>query len=268
MSRCVIVLLALSISLISACSYRKSPSIETKNPTTASSGGVRDTFAYVFEGANGQDSCRNKDSCDFVAVDYPVFKNKTSLNDSIKQIILGFVSGYGESEEDTLNKSLIKRVKNFVRNNTSEMDSSERVPTTSEYHIVIMSQIDGILVLKTEQDQSGGIHPNSGYGYINWDIKKDREILLADVLVEDYQDKLQAVANKIIKEENLNEGLFSGGDTFDLNDNYYFAPEGIHFYYNSYEIKSYMQGTTDLLISYTKIKKLIRPGSVLSQYVK
>ena len=55
---------------------------------------------------------------------------------------------------------------------------------------------------------------------------------------------------------------------FALNDNFLVTPVGIRFLYNEYEIKSYAEGQTELLIPYNKIKSLLRPQSVVSQYLK
>ena len=262
MNRAFVAIVGSLILLCIACSRNK----PTKKKTSKLLNKSNDTLAYTYEGEDGgADTC----NCDYIAITYPLFKARTSLNDTIKEMVVGTLSEYNENSSDTT-KSLAVRVKTVVENNTSMVDTSagQSVPTTYELHIRVMSQDSKLLVLEIEEDGSGGAHPNSRSIYKNWDTKKDEEIGLDDVLVKDYSDNLDAIADKIIKEEKLYEGLSDGGDTFALNSNYYFSKEGIHFYYNSYDIKSYMEGPTDLLIPYSKIKKLIRPGSVLSQYIK
>ena len=46
------------------------------------------------------------------------------------------------------------------------------------------------------------------------------------------------------------------------------TPTGLSFLYNEYEIKSYAEGQTTLFIPYTQIKSLLRPKTVVSQYLK
>jgi len=273
MNRAFVALISL-ILLCAGCSRNK-PTTTTKRLPVNALNNAKDTLAYTYEGTDGQinytlnDGNQDHDVVDHITVDYPVFKSRTGLNDTIKQLVLGTLKDYGGDDKDTT-RSLTERVKRIIKRNTSQPDTTDTEETQETYyelHIRVISQSSGILVLETGEVTSGGAHPNSHTTYLTWDTKKDEEIVLDDVLVKDYSDKLATIADKIIREEKLNEDL-SEGDTFALNSNYYFAPEGIHFYYNSYEIKAYVFGPTDLLIPYSKIKKLIRPGSVLSQYIK
>jgi hypothetical protein len=273
MNRILIALISLTL-LCTACSHNKPTRVFQRLPFNALYK-AKDTLAFTYEGADGQinyvlnDGNQDHDVVDHITVDYPVFKSRTGLNDTIKQLVLGTLKDYGGDDKDTT-RSLTERVKRIIKSNTSQPDTTDTEETQQTYyelHIRVISQSSNILVLETGEVDSGGAHPNSHVTYLTWDTKKDEEIVLDDVLIKNYESTLAAIADKIIREEKLNEDL-SEGDTFALNSNYYFAPDGIHFYYNSYEIKAYVFGPTDLLIPYSKIKKLIRPGSVLSQYIK
>jgi hypothetical protein len=44
------------------------------------------------------------------------------------------------------------------------------------------------------------------------------------------------------------------GPPFTLNDNYGFRKEGIVFFYNVYEIGSYAEGPTEILIPYERLE--------------
>jgi hypothetical protein len=46
------------------------------------------------------------------------------------------------------------------------------------------------------------------------------------------------------------------------------TPVGIRFLYNQYEIKPYAAGQTDLVVPYTQIKQLLKPNTVIAQYLK
>jgi hypothetical protein len=124
------------------------------------------------------------------------------------------------------------------------------------------------------EGSSGGAHPNSNDYYYNWDRKKSKLISLSDILIDNYDDELTNIAEEIFrtneglrKNQPLNHYFFDGG-VFALNDNFKITNEGISFFYNSYEIKSYIEGPTDLLIPYKSIKKLLRPNTVITQYLK
>ena len=55
---------------------------------------------------------------------------------------------------------------------------------------------------------------------------------------------------------------------FALNNNFLITPLGLRFLYNQYEIKPYSAGQTVLFIPYAKIKSLLLPHTVVSQYIK
>jgi hypothetical protein len=50
--------------------------------------------------------------------------------------------------------------------------------------------------------------------------------------------------------------------------NFSVTPIGIKFLYNQYEIKPYAAGITELFIPYAQIKSLLRPNSVVTQFIK
>ena len=54
-------------------------------------------------------------------------------------------------------------------------------------------------------------------------------------------------------------GYSFDNDRFRLPDNFAIGPKGLTFLYNLYEIASYAQGITELLIEYGEIHILIRP---------
>jgi hypothetical protein len=52
-------------------------------------------------------------------------------------------------------------------------------------------------------------------------------------------------------------------DAFALNDNFSIGANGITFFYNPYEIASYADGPTELLMTYREINELIKPDGPL-----
>jgi len=57
-------------------------------------------------------------------------------------------------------------------------------------------------------------------------------------------------------------------DIFSLSSNFKITPNGLDFFYDNYQIAPYAEGPIDLLIPYQSIKHLLRPNTVISQYIK
>ncbi len=132
-----------------------------------------------------------------------------------------------------------------------------------------------LLVLTDESYvYTGGAHGLESIVYFNLDLENQKELILSDLLVSNYSNKLTDVAESIFrKDEDLNptEPLvkyFFENDIFKLTENFAITDEGLLFTYNPYEIRAYAEGTTDILIPYAKIKDLINPNSFISKYIK
>lgn len=128
--------------------------------------------------------------------------------------------------------------------------------------------------IHTTSDYTGGAHGSASVFYLNWDKNQQQQINIDDLFIADYNITLTAIAEKIFRK---NEGLtntetldnyFFENQKFVLNRNFLITNEGLKFIYNQYEIKSYAEGTTELLIPYVVISDLIKPNSVISKYKK
>jgi hypothetical protein len=120
----------------------------------------------------------------------------------------------------------------------------------------------------------GGAHGGSFTGFVNWDVKTDKQVTLDDILVSGYQAQLTKIAEKIFRKDekltdtsSLANDYFFKDNKFALNENYSITPAGIRFVYNQYEIKPYAAGQTELVLPYSQIKTLMRPQSAASQYI-
>jgi hypothetical protein len=117
----------------------------------------------------------------------------------------------------------------------------------------------------------GGAHVNSGIIYRNYRLNDLKLLQLQDILEPGKMEELTGVAEKIFRK---NEGLPEKGSLepnyffekgiFKLNDNFYLGRDGIHFLYNSYEIKAFAFGRTQLVIPYEACKGLLKPEFVLA----
>jgi len=268
------------IAALSACSHSKlkqsvTDSIQQKKKTNKTQPVIKkDTVAYSYVHL---DTRNNKcEKCDYIAISYPIFKNVHELNDAITTTLYNYINEYGD-QKIADNSDFRVAFKKFAKTYGADSDSSDvnkPAATTFDYNINIEIQDSSLIVLSLQEESSGGAHPNHRTSFLNWNTKANKSIELEDIFIEGYEDKLTTIAENIFrKEEGLSQkdslgSYFFENGVFALNDNFRITPKGINFYYNFYEIKPYSEGPTDLLIPYTSIKNLLRPNTVISQYLK
>lgn len=219
---------------------------------------------------------RNKNTADsskyaYMRATYPKFDaTHHFLNNKISNI----VAAEDWTENKTYNidetaKSFFKEYAEFAK----EIADSQ-AGYSSDTDITVALQDTNLVVLKSEcYVYTGGAHGLESVVYLNLDLKDNKALVLKDLLIDNYSNRLTNIAEEIFrKNEGLTaseslDGYFFENQLFAINENFAIKPNGLMFTYNPYEIKSYAEGTTDLLIPYAKIKELIKPNSFISKYV-
>lgn len=236
---------------------------------------TKDTLKYSYKQISKQDSHCSTDTnviCSGVDISYPVFAGQQVLNDTIlKRITAMFPDG------NTSTKNIEQLTSSFL--SLSKKDKDDSLATqgyTLNGYVKVIRQDSSLVTLESGLAIfTGGAHEQHFTQYVNWDSKKNTKILLKDIFADGYENPLNQVGEKIFrKEEKLsynaplqNDYFFPNGQ-FSLNKNFMITPLGIKFYYNEYEIKPYAAGPTELFIPYSQIKSLLRPNTVVSQYIK
>lgn len=113
---------------------------------------------------------------------------------------------------------------------------------------------------------TGGAHPNSNTEYVSLDLATGDRLGLPDLLVEGYETRLTKIAEaefrrqkQITPDEGLTEaGYWFEDGKFRLNDNFAVTDEGLVFYFNNYEIASYADGPTRLVLTMDDLEPLLR----------
>jgi hypothetical protein len=236
---------------------------------------TKDTLLYTYQTIKERaPDCGNKPdtSCSLAKIIYPVFTGQDALNDTVNSRLLDIYSN-----GDKPDKSLQEQAKNFVGTymaDTVHKNNPDMVYTLESTAAVVRQDSSLITIQIDGYVFSGGAHGSTYTGFLNWNTKANKKIGLNDLFSPGYEAKLRAIGEKIFRaDEKLSDtsslrNYFFKDQKFSLNDNFLITPVGIQFLYNEYEIKSYAEGQTTLLIPYTQIKSLLRPNTVLKQYIK
>jgi hypothetical protein len=260
--RTLITLIGITVTFLS-CSPKNSKVSQTdiKDHSRILKG---DTIKYdyiLFD--TRKDTCSR---CNYLSMQYPLIQGLPRLNDTLRIILLGYLE-MPDSVKTDFRRLFETYAKDFVTHDDQE------ALTTADHNISIDKQFPGFLVLNFDEASSGGAHPNQSLQFLNWDTKLDEIITLNDIFVENYEERLTVIAEKIFrsdaglsKNDKLENYHFENGE-FALNNNFSITSKGISFYYNSYEIQAYVEGPTDLFIPYASIKHLLRPKTVVSQFI-
>ncbi|MFD2146566.1 DUF3298 and DUF4163 domain-containing protein [Mucilaginibacter antarcticus] len=238
-----------------------------------------DTLTYttkiIKERAN---DCVNKadSACTVASITYPVFNGQQLLNNSIRhKLIMLFGGNNPDVKPDT---SLQLYAKNFIKGyeNDSPKQNNAGIFYTLAIKAALTRQDSSLTTLELSgYSYQGGAHGGSTTAFINWDTKANNDIRLKDVLIAGYRDSLTAIAETIFRQQekltptaSLANDYFFKDAKFTLNENFVITPVGLKFLYNQYEIKPYAAGQTIVLIPYANIKSLLKPKSVITQYLK
>jgi hypothetical protein len=251
-----VILLVIACTLF-ACNWSAS---DTDKPAITT-----DTLKYTYKVIKRKSAdCGNKtdSTCIIAKIKYPVFIGQKLLNDTISHHLLTQfgIANKPDNSLDQLADDFLKSGRDFRLNTNTEVireDSS-----------ILIMELSGYRFL-------GGARGYPLTNFINWNTKADKKIELKDIFTDGYATSLNSIAEKIFrKQEKLSDSaalkpnyLFAEGK-FALNNNFLITPIGIRFLYNQYEIKPYPADETNILIPYSQIGSLLRPNTVVTQYIK
>ena len=274
-----LLIVIIPIAFLFACSGNKPQQVKTdslKSITTKVSVQAKAVnkyalpFAYQSAKEKAND-CKGKpdDGCSYTTLKYPVFKNQPVLNDTIGRYLIG-----SKITPETLHAYSANFFKDYY--DSKSEDPANARPYQSDSDIAVELQDSSLVVLAcTDQPYFGGAHGSHSKTFINWNTSQNNVIYLKDLLLGGYEPQLTKIAEKIFRKNekisdttSLSGNYFFKDGLFTLNNNFHIQQNGICFVYNEYEIKPYSEGTTDLLIPYSSIKKLLRQNTVISQYIK
>lgn len=228
-----------------------------------------DTLQYkqvVFE----KDSSLSEDNSNklYLNISYPIFRNYESINNHIKSFALSKIF---ESDITLPEKEIwIKFVNEYKSiENPSALDA---IGWEVQRKVSVIYNESNLLSLKfMVYEFLGGAHGNSSVAYSTYDLSSSEMILLSDIFVADFENTLNMIAEKefrhirnIDKDKSFEKsGFWFNDNVFSVNDNFAVTKNGILFYFNNYEITSYANGPTKIVLPFNSLKQIIKPGGFL-----
>ncbi len=244
-----------------------------KNETAKATASAKDTLVYSYQVIKERAAdCGSKpdSSCTVTKVIYPVFASESALTDTITNKLL-VIDNIGEKPDKDLHEQAKSFIKAYV--NDSLRKENPDMVYSLESSATVVRQDSSLTTIQIDRYLfAGGAHGSTYTGFVNWDSQANKSIKLDDILVDDYRDKLAPIAEKIFHDQDTtildnNFSMVKNGKLA-LTSNFLVTPIGLSFLYNEYELKPYSEGQTTLLIPYVQIKPLLRPNTVISQYIK
>jgi hypothetical protein len=262
-------LLLLSIvSGLSACTWSSTTHIH------ANSAVATDTLTYQYQTVKqraGDCGSKSDSGCTIALINYPVFTNQAALNDTVNYRLANLFTGANDKKEGNVKAT----AEDYIKFYEEAKQQGLHAPFHLESSAKVVSQDSVLLTLQLSGYKFYGANGMDMTTFINWDVKRHKNLTLDDVFVNGYLPQLNRIADTIFrKEENLSpdaslakDYFFKNGE-FTVNHNFLITPLGIRFLYNPAEIKPHAAGQTSIDIPYTKIHKLLQPNTPAALYSK
>ncbi|SDB90034.1 RsiV family protein [Acinetobacter boissieri] len=141
-------------------------------------------------------------------------------------------------------------------------DTKEQDINQSNYTVKFVSQNYHLVtfVLESDSYSAGAAHGMYHKEYVVFDLNTKKRVTMSDLYSPDQQVKvyqaLYSANESWLKEHGIEAGKL------EPTDNFYYSQDGIVFVYPLYELASYAEGMTELILPYTDAKAVIN-----SQYL-
>lgn len=194
--------------------------------------------------------------------EYPSLPNSSDTFSAINRIIQKLITG---DTVVSLN-AFFNKESAALKEELDTLLTQETYPLEISYFGSVSVQYandEFISFVMDEYGMSGGAHGNSSSKYYLYNKKTWMPIMDWRNLVSDTAEFLEIAENvfrklkDIPENEATNENWF-WGESFYLPNNFGIQENGMVFFYNTYDIASYADGPTELLLTWNNIEKIIK----------
>lgn len=130
---------------------------------------------------------------------------------------------------------------------------------------ILNSQAPLATVVLNTSSYLGGAHGSASQTYYNFDLKKQKQISLDEILLPKQKAQLNQLAHAQFKQWVLDSQLAENVEQYEqawqfkLTENYFLGQKGLILQYGEYEIGPYVVGLPRLTIPYAQLSTVIKP---------
>jgi len=221
-----------------------------------------------------------------ISVEIPVCYDNEAILDSIRKEIITVL--FGDKYVKVSNDKIVNKFANDIYDEYQETNEpiladfdSSMLYTLNNEHV-----LEGFSLLSDEKIYvyginryvyMGGLHGLEVKNFINFDLLNGKRITENDLFINGYAEKLKEIIKTCIKEQskiddkiqpisNLEDTDY-WVDAIKPNNNFYISDEGINYLFNPFEIAPYSLGQTEVIISYFKLKEILKQNNVISYLI-
>lgn len=200
------------------------------------------------------------------AINYPKAIGKKEvaekINQQIEQVITSQMNMKEASENDISVSEAVSRFdKEYKTFKSDFQDSSQKWEVQIDGEVVYETPEIICISLRSYID-TGGAHGNGGITFLNFNPETGTVLNQNDLI--NNLTEFEKIAEKAFKDqtkpkdndETMEDYFF--GEAFQLPANIGFTTDGLVLLYNNYEIASYAQGITKIVLPYSEIKNLLK----------
>lgn len=201
-----------------------------------------------------------------IAINYPkAFGTKTvadNINEHIEHVIANEMNMADTQENDiSLSDAVSQFDKEYKTFKNDFQDTNQQWEVKVDGNVTYESPEIISMSLQSYID-TGGAHGNSKITYLNFNPETGNHLKPNDIISN--QSEFKKIAEKAFKEqtkpkddgETIEDFFF--GEDFQLPSNIGFTTDGLLLIYNNYEIASYAQGITEIVLPYSQIKEFLK----------
>ncbi|MBL4650051.1 MAG: DUF3298 and DUF4163 domain-containing protein [Aureispira sp.] len=201
--------------------------------------------------------------------------SQTNIKDSINHIVQNLLlqNVVGELRYENVEGRMLEFLEEYKEHKTEMLEF--QLPSMNwvfEMDIDVLLNRPSLLSLRVNQlEFTGGAHANSWTNYLTIDLETGKTLSLENLFVADFEEELLTISEAAFKrtvnlalDTNLVETHyeFSSGE-FMLPPHFSVGVEGLHFYYNPYDLGPFALGAISFDIPYREILSIIDTNVLL-----